>query len=140
MIVLRTPKGWTGPKEVDGKPVEGNFRSHQVPIVISENSKENVKLLEDWLKSYHPEELFDENGRLKPEIEAMAPTGDHRMGSNKHANGGILLHDLKVPDFRNYAVEVPKPGQVMAQDMNGLGKFIEGNCKRKIKIKKTSVV
>ncbi len=129
MIVLRTPKGWTGPKEVDGKPVEGNFRSHQVPIVISENSKENVKLLEDWLKSYHPEELFDENGRLKPEIEAMAPTGDHRMGSNKHANGGILLHDLKVPDFRNYAVEVTKPGQVMAQDMMELGKFIEGIVK-----------
>lgn len=126
MIVLRTPKGWTGPKEVDGKPVEGSFRSHQVPIIISENSKENVKILEEWMKSYHPEELFDEHGTLKKEIKDIAPIGDHRMGANKHANGGILLRDLKVPDFRNYALDIKKPGAFMAQDMIELGKFVKG--------------
>lgn len=126
MIVLRTPKGWTGPKEVDGKQIEGSFRAHQVPIIISENSKENVKLLEDWMKSYHPEELFDENGTLRPELKALVPTGDKRMGSNKHANGGILLRDIKLPDFRKYAVQVEKPGAIMTQDMMELGKFVKG--------------
>lgn len=91
MIILMTPKGWTGPKVVDGKKIEGSFRSHQVPIVIDEDHKENLKLLENWLRSYHPEELFDEDGRVLPEIKNMTPLGNHRMGANPHANGGILL-------------------------------------------------
>lgn len=122
MIVLRTPKGWTGPKEVDGKVIEGTFRAHQVPISME---KENhVALLEKWLKSYHPEELFDENGTLRKELKALAPKGDLRMGSNPHANGGLLLKDLKLPNFRDYAVLVPKHGGVEAQDMVVLSEFI----------------
>ena len=124
MIILKTPKGWTGPKEVDGKPVENSFRSHQVPIVISENSPENVVLLENWLRSYHPEELFDENGTLLPELKALTPTGNRRMGSNPHANGGMLLEELRTPDFREYGVDVTMPGEVMAQDMKELGRYI----------------
>ena len=124
MIILKTLKGWTGPKEVDGKPVENSFRSHQVPIVISENSPENVVLLENWLRSYHPEELFDENGTLLPELKALTPTGNRRMGSNPHANGGMLLEELRTPDFREYGVDVTMPGEVMAQDMKELGRYI----------------
>ena len=124
MIILKTPKGWTGPKEVDGKPVEDSFRSHQVPIVISENSPENVVLLENWLRSYHPEELFDENGTLIPELKALTPTGNRRMGSNPHANGGMLLEELRTPDFREYGVDVTMPGEVIAQDMKELGRYI----------------
>lgn len=124
VIIFRTPKGWTGPKEFDGKKIEGSFRAHQVPIIISENSPENVELLEKWMKSYHPEELFDEEGKLKSELKELAPTGNKRMGANPHANGGKLLKELRLPDFRKYKVEINKPGEVMAQDMMELGKYI----------------
>ncbi|MBS6215810.1 MAG: phosphoketolase family protein [Clostridiales bacterium] len=124
MIVFRSPKGWTGPKEVDGLRVEGTFRAHQVPISIGEDHPEHLKLLENWLKSYHPEELFDRNGTLIPELQALAPRGERRMGANPHANGGLLLRDLRIPDFREYAVEVPAPGEVKGEDMTELGKFV----------------
>lgn len=124
MIVFRSPKGWTGPKEVDGLRVEHTFRSHQVPISISEDHPEHLRLLETWLKSYRPEELFDRSGTLIPELQAMAPKGARRMGANPHANGGLLLRDLRIPDFRNYAVSVPAPGEVKGEDMAELGKFV----------------
>ena len=107
MIVLRSPKGWTGPKVVDGLQVEGTFRSHQVPLSDPAADPEHLKLLEDWLRSYRPEELFDEQGRLVPELAELAPQGERRMGANPHANGGMLLRDLRMPDFRDYAVDVP---------------------------------
>ena len=122
MIVLRTPKGWTGPKVVDGNQIEGSFRAHQVPIMM--DKPEHLQMLKDWLLSYHPEELFDEDGKLIPELKALAPTGDRRIGSNPHANGGKLLRDLRLPDFKDYAVDVPKPGAVEAQDMIELGGFV----------------
>ena len=124
MIILRTPKGWTGPKVVEEKQIEGSFRSHQVPILISRENDKNLGLLEQWLKSYHPEELFDENGKLLPELKALAPTGNRRMGMNPHANGGILLEELRTPDFRNYGVKIDCPGSVMAQDMKELGAYV----------------
>ena len=122
MIVLRTPKGWTAPKKVDGIPIEGSFHAHQVPVEIKD--EEHLHILEDWLKSYHPEELFDENGTLKDEIRSLSPIGDHRLGANPHANGGKLLRDLIMPDFRDYAVDVKEPGAAEAQDMMELGKFV----------------
>lgn len=124
MIILRTPKGWTGPKEVDGKQIENSFRSHQVPVVISDDSPENIEILENWMKSYHPEELFDENGKLLPDLKELTPTGNRRMGMNPHANGGILLEELRTPDFRNYGVDVVEPGEVIAQDMKELGAYV----------------
>jgi len=124
MIIFKTPKGWTGPKKVDGKMIEGSFRSHQVPVVVNKDHPENLPILEAWLKSYHPEELFDENGTLNKELKALVPKGDLRMGANPHANGGKLLKELNVPDFKEYAVDVPKPGTVVKQDMMELGKFI----------------
>lgn len=122
MIVLRTPKGWTGPKIVDGNQVEGTFRAHQVPIDMSR--PEHVKMVEDWLRSYKPQELFTKSGALQPEIAELAPVGERRMAANPHANGGLLLRDLKLPDFRNYALDVPAPGAVEAQDMMELGAFV----------------
>ncbi len=122
MIVLRTPKGWTGPKEVDGRIVEGTFRAHQVPIDMSK--PEHLARVEQWLKSYRPEELFNDDGTLKDDLKALAPSPQRRMGSNPHANGGLLLRDLKLPDFRDYAIEVTKPGAVMEQDMMVLGGFV----------------
>ena len=124
MIILKTPKGWTGPKVVDGKQVEGTFRAHQVPVSIDKDNPTNLKLLENWLRSYHPEELFDENGTIIKEIKELAPKGNRRMGANPVANGGLLLKELKTPNFQNYAVEVPYPGEVMAQDMMELGKYV----------------
>jgi xylulose-5-phosphate/fructose-6-phosphate phosphoketolase len=124
MIVLRSPKGWTGPKFVDGLPNEGTFRAHQVPILVDAKHPEHVKLLESWMKSYHAEELFDANGALKVELAELAPKGARRMGANPHANGGILLRDLRMPDFRDHAVQVPSPGGVTAQDTMVLGKFL----------------
>lgn len=124
MIILKTPKGWTGPKMVDKKQVEGSFRSHQVPILVDKNHPENVKVLEAWLRSYKPEELFDEKGKLRKELRAMAPTGNYRMGMNPHANGGKLLEELNIPDFRDYAIDIKKPGVVVTQDMMELGRFI----------------
>jgi len=125
MIVLKSPKGWTGPKEVDGLPVEGTFRAHQVPIAISSTTPpEHLKLLESWMKSYRPEELFDEHGRLRPELADLAPKGERRMGANPHANGGLLLRDLRLPDFRNYAINVPMPGGVEVGDTHVAGRFL----------------
>jgi len=115
MIVLRTPKGWTGPKEVDGKKTEGSWRSHQVPLSEIATQPSHLRILEEWLKSYKPEELFDKNGKLIPELAELAPKKQQRMSDNPHTNGGALLRDLKMPDFRNYAVEVAKPGVVNAQ-------------------------
>ena len=124
MIVLNSPKGWTGPKSVDGRQVEGNFRSHQVPLSDPAKHPDQLKLLEDWLKSYQPEELFDDQGRLMPELAALAPNGTRRMGSNPHANGGILLRDLRMPDFRDYSVAVPAPGVLGIGDTRVLGAFL----------------
>ncbi|MGV8950146.1 MAG: phosphoketolase [Cypionkella sp.] len=124
MIVLRSPKGWTGPKTVDGLPVEGTFRSHQVPLVVNADHPEHVQQLETWMKSYSAEDLFGENGCLSPELAELAPKGDRRMGANPHANGGLLLHDLTMPDFRVHAVSVPSPGAVDGQDTMVLGKFL----------------
>jgi len=123
MIVLRTPKGWTGPKVVDGKPVENTCRSHQVPISDMDR-EEHIKLLESWMKSYKPEELFDKTGKLVPDLAELAPSGARRMGANPHANGGLLLRDLRMPDFRGYAVAVPKPGAVDAEATHIQGLFI----------------
>ena len=122
MIVLRTPKGWTGPKVVDGLQIENTFRAHQVPITMEK--PEHMQLLKDWLLSYKPEELFDENYRLKPELRALAPAGDRRISANPHANGGKLLRDLRLPDFTKYAVDVPAPGAVRTQDMLELGGYV----------------
>ncbi len=124
MIVLSTPKGWTGPKEVDGKPTEGSFRSHQVPLAELATHPEHLAQLERWLQSYRPEELFDQKGRLRPELEALAPKGPRRMGANPHANGGLLLKELRLPDFRSYAVAVPSPGALDAQATRVLGGFL----------------
>jgi len=124
MIILKTPKGWTGPRRVEGKMIENSFRAHQVPVPVSKDNPKNLSLLRDWLKSYKPEELFDENGKLIPELKELAPTGIRRMGSNPHANGGLLLKELRLPDFKKYKVKVPKPGSVLAQDMIELGKYI----------------
>ena len=124
MIVLRSPKGWTGPKFVDGLPNEGTFRAHQVPILVDGRHPDHVRLLENWMKSYRAEELFDANGTLKAELAELAPKGARRMGANPHANGGMLLRDLRMPDFRDHAVQVPSPGAVAAQDTMVLGKFL----------------
>ena len=123
MIILRSPKGWTGPKEVDDKPTEGTFRSHQVPMGDMGHPG-HVKILEKWLKSYHPKELFDKNGKLVAELAELAPTGERRMSANPHANGGLLLQDLNMPDFRDYAVKVPKPGGVDGESTRVQGEFI----------------
>jgi len=124
MIVLRSPKGWTGPKVVDGLQIEGTFRSHQVPLLVDSEHPEHVELLESWMKSYRAEELFDDDGRLVPELAELAPKGDRRMGANPHTNGGMLLRDLKMPDFCAHAVEVPSPGAVDAKDTWVLGAFL----------------
>jgi xylulose-5-phosphate/fructose-6-phosphate phosphoketolase len=124
MVILRTPKGWTGPKEVDGKPVEGTWRSHQVPMADVRTNPAHLSLLEEWLRSYDPEELFDEAGTLHPELAALAPTGARRMSANPHANGGLLLHDLRLPDFRDYAVEVKTPATATSEATRVLGTFL----------------
>lgn len=124
MIVFESPKGWTGPKEVDGAPIEGTFRSHQVPVKAIAENPGGVAQLEDWLKSYKPEEIFDKDGRLLPELAELAPKGNQRMGSNPHANGGLLLRDLRIPDFRIHAVELPAPGALKERDTLVLGRFL----------------
>jgi len=124
MIILKTPKGWTGPKVVEGKIIEDSFRAHQVPIVVNKNNPKNLSLLNKWLKSYNVDELFDKNGKLIPELKELIPTGNRRMGANPHANGGLLLKELRLPDFKKYAVNVTKPGEVIAQDMIELGKYV----------------
>jgi xylulose-5-phosphate/fructose-6-phosphate phosphoketolase len=132
MIVLRSPKGWTGPKEVDGKPSEGTFRSHQVPFSEVANNPGHLKLLEQWMRSYKPEELFDKSGRLLPELAELAPKAEKRMGANPHANGGVLLHDLKLPDYRTYAVDVAKPGALNAEATRVQGLFLRDIMKNNL--------
>ena len=124
MIILRSKKGWTGPKLVDGKQIEGTFNAHQIPIVVNKENSQNLSLLENWLRSYHPEELFDNNGTLIKELQDLSPKGNKRMSANPIANGGLLLRDLVIPDFRKYAVNFNTPGTVMCQDMEELGKFV----------------
>jgi xylulose-5-phosphate/fructose-6-phosphate phosphoketolase len=130
MIILRSPKGWTGPKEVDGKKTEDYWRSHQVPFSDMIDNPKHLKLLEEWLESYRPEELFDESGCLKQELRELAPVGQRRMGSNPHANGGQLLRNLKLPDFRDYAVNVSKPGHTVAESTRVMGQFLRDVMKR----------
>ncbi|MEP6561732.1 MAG: phosphoketolase family protein, partial [Nakamurella sp.] len=124
VIVLRSPKGWTGPKVVDGLQIEGTFRAHQVPILVDEAHPGHVELLDDWMRSYKPDELFDQDGLLLADLASLAPQGERRMGANPHANGGLLLRDLRMPDFRIHAVAVPVPGAVEAQDTAVLGEFL----------------
>lgn len=124
MIILRSPKGWTGPKEVDGKKTEDYWRSHQVPFSEMATRPDHIQLLERWMKSYKPEECFDESGKLIPELAELAPKGDRRMGANPHANGGVLLKDLKLPDFRDYAVDATQPGTLTAESTRILGEFL----------------
>lgn len=124
MIILRSPKGWTGPKEIDGKPNEDSFRSHQVPYAVDDNHTENVARIEQWLRSYRPEELFGEDGRLLPELAELAPTGRRRMGANQHANGGKLLRELTMPNFRDYAVDVPYPSIANTGNTQALGPWL----------------
>ena len=123
-IILRSPKGWTGPKEIDGVPIEGTFRSHQVPVAEVKTNPYHLKILEDWMRSYKPEELFDEQGRFIPELAALAPKGDRRMGANPHANGGRLLVDLDLPDFTEYAIKVEKPATEFYENTRQLGKLM----------------
>ncbi len=130
MIVLNTPKGWTGPKVVDGQRVEGTFRAHQVPLSAPREHPEHLRMLESWMKGYRPEELFDAGGRLLPELAELAPAGERRMGANPHANGGVLLRDLRMPSFRDYAVDVPAPGAATAEDTRVLGGFLRDVIER----------
>lgn len=130
MIILRTPKGWTGPKRVDGKPVEGSWRSHQVPLSDLAEHPERVALLEEWMRSYRPEELFTDAGSLKPDLASLAPKGTRRMGANPHANGGAVLRELVLPDFRDYAVDVPKPGGVTAEATRIQGGFVRDTLEK----------
>ena len=130
MIILRTPKGWTGPKVVDGKPIEDTWRAHQVPVTSFISHPDHVKILEEWLRSYRPEELFDGNGKLIPELRELEPSGERRMGANPHANGGLLLKDLAMPDFREYAVKVTKPGTETAEATRVLGNLLRDVMKR----------
>ena len=124
MIVLKTPKGWTGPKRVDGVPAEGTARSHQVPLAQVRERSDRLVALEEWLRSYRPEELFDEQGGLLPNLAELAPSGERRMGANPHANGGKLLHDLRLPDYRDYAVEVASPGTTQSEPTRVLGSYL----------------
>src|SRR5262249_40609125 len=124
MIVLRSPKGWTGPAEVDGLPVEGTWRSHQVPITDVRTNPDHLRLLEDWLRSYSPHELFDEDGRLVPELAELPPQGERRMSAIPQANGGVLLRDLSLPDFRAYAFDMKRPGVDSAESTRVLGVFL----------------
>ena len=124
VIVLVTPKGWTGPKEVDGHPAEGSFRSHQVPLAHIAKKPEHLAQLEAWLRSYRPEELFDEGGALRPDLAALPPQGERRMSANPHANGGGLTRALELPDFRDYAVDVPAPGRAFSEATRVLGAYL----------------
>jgi xylulose-5-phosphate/fructose-6-phosphate phosphoketolase len=124
MIVLRTPKGWTCPKEIDGKPAEGSWRAHQVPMGAMHENPEHVKVLEQWMKSYRPQELFDDRGGLRPELAAIAPEGQRRMGANPHGNGGLLLRDLRLPEFRDFAIDVPQPGGTIGESTRQMGRFL----------------
>src|SRR5207249_3624833 len=134
MIVFRTPKGWTCPAEIDGKKCEDYWRAHQVPMGDMDKP-EHIKILEKWMKSYRPEELFDAQGRFKSELAELAPKGDRLMSDNPHTNGGLLLRDLKMPDFRNYAVEVPSPGATTAESARVMGTFLRDVMKQNLESK-----
>jgi xylulose-5-phosphate/fructose-6-phosphate phosphoketolase len=140
MIVMRSPKGWTGPKMVDGKQIEGTFRAHQVPVTDFRSHPGHIKILEDWMRSYRAEELFDDTGKFIPELAALAPKGKRRMGANPHANGGLLLKDLKMPDFRKYAVDVPKPGAVTGEATRVLGNLLRDVMKQNLDSRNFRVV
>ncbi len=140
VVVLRTPKGWTGPKYVDGVEIEGTFRAHQVPLSELATKPDHIRILEDWMKSYRPEELFDEHGKLMAEIAALAPEGDRRMGANPHANGGLLLKDLDLPNFCDYAVEVARPGAVKAEATRVMGGMLRDVMKRNMESRNFRVV
>ena len=124
MIVLRSPKGWTGPKEVDGKKVEDFWRSHQVPVANARGDEAHRRVLEDWMRSYEPETLFDEDGRLMPELAALAPAGERRMGANPYANGGLLRRELVLPDWKSFALDVPRPGGATAEATRVMGNYL----------------
>ena len=130
MIVLRSPKGWTAPHEADGHRLEGSWRAHQVPLPDVKKNPEMLRLLENWMRSMKPEELFDANGRLVPELKALAPTGTRRMSANPHANGGILKKALRLPDFHEYAQKVEHPGTCEAENTRPLGAFLRDIMKR----------
>jgi len=132
MIILRTPKGWTCPKELDGLKLEGSWRAHQVPFAELASKPAHIQVLEQWMKSYRPEELFDENGSLKTELMELAPRGERRMGANPHANGGLLLRDLKLPDYGDYALGVPQPGSVVGEATRRLGDFLRDVMQRSL--------
>jgi len=140
MIVLRSPKGWTGPKIVDGVQIEGTFRAHQVPLSELATKPDHIRILEQWMKSYRPEELFDSTGKLIPELADLAPRGERRMGANRHANGGLLLKDLALPDFGDYAVAVPKPGTVIAEATRVMGRFLRDVMKLNMEARNFRVV
>ena len=140
MIILRSPKGWTCPKELDGKQLEGTFRAHQVPIDAPRQRPDELQMLEQWMRSYKPEELFDENGRLRDEYAQLAPSGDARMGANPHANGGLLLKDLELPDFTKYAVDVPKPGGTTAESSRVQGSYLRDVMKLNMEKKNFRIV
>ena len=140
MIILRSPKGWTGPKMLDGKQLEGTFRSHQVPLDAVRERPDELRMLEEWMRSYKPEELFDEAGTLRAEYKALAPKGEARMGANPHANGGLLLKDLALPDFAKYAVDAPKPGCVAAEDTRVMGSYLRDVMKMNRETKNFRVV
>ena len=140
MIIFKTPKGWTGPKLVDGLPVEGTFRAHQVPLTDPATNPEHLKQLEEWMKSYKPEELFDEEGKLKPELAALAPEGEQRMGANPHANGGKNLQELHMPDFKEYGLDIKTKSQTGPGDTLVLGTFIRDVIKLNIEQKKFQII
>jgi xylulose-5-phosphate/fructose-6-phosphate phosphoketolase len=140
VIILRSPKGWTGPKELDGKPIEGTFRAHQVPLDAVCTRPDELHMLEEWMRSYKPQELFDEKGTLRAEYAELAPKGERRMGANPHANGGLLLKDLALPDFRDYAVDVPKPGTVMAEATRVMGTYLRDVMRLNMESKNFRVV
>jgi xylulose-5-phosphate/fructose-6-phosphate phosphoketolase len=140
MIVLRTPKGWTGPKEVDGKPIEGTFRAHQVPLANLAEKPQHLQMLESWMKSYRPQDLFDQRGKFAPELAELAPRGDRRMGANPHANGGLLLADLRMPDFKAYAVDVRRPGAAKAEATRVMGGFLRDVMKLNVGSKNFRIV
>jgi xylulose-5-phosphate/fructose-6-phosphate phosphoketolase len=140
MLILRTPKGWTGPKIVDGKPVEGTWRSHQVPVTDVRENPGHLKILEDWMKSYHPEELFDRDGKLKAELAALPPKGRERMGMNPHANGGLLLEPLRLPNFRSYAIDVKMPGTPESEATRVLGGYLRDVMKLNLEKRNFRVV
>jgi len=139
MIILRTPKGWTGPQEVDGLKTEGFWRSHQIPVSGLSEKPKHIRLLETWMRCYKPDELFDATGKLRADLAALAPEGTRRMGANPHANGGLLLKDLKMPDFRAYAVDVPAPGMVVAEATCIAGVFLRDVLKRGIHVRRDTL-